>query len=69
MQHTTERIDCQENGQIVTESGYLAKGFGRTPPGERTSGSRGVLSFTLNAQWTLRRPLQQAQSGTNPQRH
>jgi hypothetical protein len=28
MQHTTERIDCQENGQIVTESGYLTKGFG-----------------------------------------
>jgi hypothetical protein len=28
MQHTTERIDCQENGQIVTESGYLAKDFG-----------------------------------------
>jgi hypothetical protein len=28
MQHTTERIDCQENGQDVAESGYLAKGFG-----------------------------------------
>jgi hypothetical protein len=28
MQHTTELINCQENGRIVTESGHLTKGFG-----------------------------------------
>jgi len=67
MQHTTERIDCQENGRIVTESGYLTKGLGLHVENELRE-SRGVLSFTLNAQSTLRRPLQQVQSGTNPRR-
>jgi hypothetical protein len=45
MQHTTERIDCQENGQIVTESGYLAKGFGLHLENELREVARVELHF------------------------
>ena len=62
MQHTTGRTDCQENGRIVIGSGSLTKGFGHRMETE-TLESRGVLSFALNAQSTLRRPCSRCRVG------